>query len=677
MASPDLRETETSTPPRDGAIAELTVAAVAICAISLLLALLAGGSVVASVAPGLPDPGPLTRWGLPISTAGQDIAAALTLGLLLLTVVLLPSQRGALTAAAQSYLRATSWFALAWAALSAGTLIFTLSDLLGLPPSQVLDEELTSYAGSVGQGIALMVVILAATGVALFARVAQTATAALGVLGLGLLAQLPPLVAGHAASAANHSLAVTGLAVHVLAAIVWVGGLAALTYHALRASSEHVPVAVERFSRLALWAYVGVAVGGVAISAARLTSVTELFTTPYGWLIAVKSALFVVLGYLGWQHRRRTVPRIVEGTGRVLFARIAAVEVAIMAAVMGVAAALSQTEPPPVPTSPPGTAADILGFPMPPPISAQTILTLWRPDLFFILVVVVLGGLYAAGVVRLLRRGDHWPWGRTIAWFCGLLTIVATVLTGVGTYSMVLFSTHMIQHMVLSMMTPILLVLGAPMTLALRALHPARRRGDRGPREWLTLFLNSRFSRLVTHHVFATVLFIASTYALYFTPLFELLMSDHLGHVLMNTHFILAGFLYYWVIVGIDPAPRKVPYMLRIVLLLATMGFHAFFGIAIMMQSAPMGMAYYSQFDVPWLASIADDQYAGGGIAWAVGEIPTLMVLIALVGQWWRDEERTERRRERHSRRDGSDDADMDAYNAYLQALDRRARQQR
>lgn len=313
---------------------------------------------------------------------------------------------------------------------------------------------------------------------------------------------------------------------------------------------------------------------------------------------------------------------------------------------------------------------------MPPPISLDTLLTLWRPDLFFVLVVVVLGGLYAAGVVRLRRRGDDWPWTRSLAWAAGLLTIVVALLSGLGTYAMVLFSMHMIQHMVLSMLTPILLVLGAPVTLALRALKPAERRGDRGPREWLNAFLNSRYSKVITHPAVATSIFVISPYALYFTPLFPQLMSDHLGHLFMNVHFLLAGFLFYWIVVGVDPAPRKVPYLLRFVLLLLTMGMHAFFGISIMMQSEPLAMDYYGQFDVPWSDGQVDDQYMGGGIAWAVGEIPTLLVTMAMMVQWARDEERTERRRERHSKRDGSDDADMDAYNAYLQRLNERAKEQ-
>ncbi|RNL82138.1 cytochrome c oxidase assembly protein [Halostreptopolyspora alba] len=655
----------------------ISVAAVATGLIALIIALAAGGAVTARVIPGLPDAGPVTRWGLPLSKNAMDVAAALTIGLLLLAAFLLPNDNGTPSTQAVGYVRAASWAGLAWAAAAGATLVFRLSDTLGQPPLEVLGDQLSSYAGQSAQGIGLTVVILLATAVTLFGRTVVSVSGTIALLGIALAGVVPPALTGHSATAGSHELAITGLALHVLAICLWVGGLAAVTFHALRPRAEHATLAVRRFSRFALWAYIGVAIGGAASAVSRLYAVHELFTTPYGRIMLVKIALFGVLGYLGWLHRRSVVPRIAEVSGRARFARLAGGEIVTMAAVVGLSVALSRTAPPPPAESEVDPVTALLGFPMPPPIDAWSLLTLWRPDLLFIMVVVLLGGLYAAGVVRLVRRGDRWPWGRCVAWASGLLVIVAMVLSGFGTYAMVLFSTHMLQHMALSMMAPLLLVLGAPATLALRALKPARQRGDRGPREWLSAFLGSAFAHTVTHPAVATPLFVLSPYALYFTPLFQALMSDHLGHMLMNVHFLATGFLFYWTIVGVDPGPRKIPFLLRILLLLLTMGMHAFFGIAIMMQSEPIAPEYYAQLEIPWSSSVGEDQYTGGGIAWALGELPTLLVTIALVRQWARDEERAERRRQRHSRREGSDDADMDAYNAYLQQLDRQARGER
>lgn len=653
-----------------------------VCTVALGATLILGGSVFAQVIPGLPDAGEAVRWGMPIAKTVMDTAAVLTIGLLLMAVVLLASQKGRLSPQAAGYVRGSTWTALAWTLAAVATLYFQASEFLAKPMGQVTIDEVTAYAGSVSSGIGLMFVVLITTGIALFGRTATTATGGLWLLIASFVAVTPPALTGHSASSGAHELAVTGLALHLVSICAWVGGLAVVTYHAMRRDAQDPAVAAHRFSRLALWAYAGVAISGAASALARLYSLEDLFGTEYGLIIVVKVVLFGVLGVLGYAHRTRVLTRIDAAPAgkpgyafrRRSFLRLAGAEVLIMAAVIGVSVGLGRTAPPPPLESTVDPAAAILGFPIPPAMSLQNVLTLWRPDLFFIMLVAVAGFLYLGGVRRLVKRGDKWPFGRTVAFVLGLLTIVAVQLSGFATYAMIMFSMHMIQHMVLAMVTPILLVLGAPVTLALRALRPAETRGDRGPREWLNAFLNSRFSKLVTHPAVAAPIFVFSPYALYFTPLFPTLMNDHLGHLFMGVHFLVSGFLFYWVIVGIDPAPRKVPFLLRILLLLVAMGFHAFFGIAIMEQATPMAMQYYGQFEIPWMADQAADQYAGGGIAWALGEIPTVMVMLALVVQWSRDDERQERRRERHSRRGGSDDADMDDYNAYLAELDRRSR---
>ncbi|WP_397221220.1 cytochrome c oxidase assembly protein [Nocardiopsis lambiniae] len=675
----------TKSPDRTGAPRKVTrpvlaVLAAVLCLTGLTLTLILGGAAFPEIIPGLPDAGDAVRWGIPLSKLVMDVSAVLTIGTLLLAVVLLPSDKGRLSRQAIGYVHAATWGALVWAVAAVFALYFQASEFLARPIGQVSVDEVTAYAGSVSGGIALMFVILLTTGILLFGRTVAGATGALWLLLLALAATTPPALTGHSASSGAHELAVTGLAMHVIAISVWTGGLAAVTHHALRANGTGVEIAAARFSRLALWAYIGVAISGLASALARLESFDALVRTEYGMIILVKVVLFAVLGAFGYLHREFALKNLsgaVKGPAwparrRLLFLRIASVEILIMATVMGVSVGLGRTAPPPPLDSRVDPAALILGFPVPPPMDLVNLLTLWRPDLFFIMFVVVAGGLYAAGVTRLLRRGDAWPVGRTVSFAAGLLSVVAVQLSGYATYAMVLFSAHMIQHMVLAMLTPILLVLGAPVTLALRALRPARRRGDRGPREWLNLFLNSRYSKVVTHPAVATPLFVFSPYVLYFTPLFPALMNDHLGHLFMGVHFLVTGFLFYWVIVGVDPAPRKMPYLLRILLLLLAMGFHAFFGISIMMQSAPIAMDFYGRFEVPWSDGLAEDQYAGGGVAWALGEIPTLLVMLALVVQWSRDDEKEERRRERHARRGGSEDADLDAYNAYLAELDRR-----
>ena len=685
MASP--AQTNTSPPehtdaPGTGQIPLFATAAIALCLLGMGLTLILGGAAYPEVIPGLPDAGEAVRWGFPLAKVVMDSAAVLTIGLLIMAAVLLPSHRGQLTTQATGYVRTATWAALVWAVAAVSTLYFQTSEFLARPMGQVSLDEVTSYAGSVAGGVSLMVVVLITTGITLFGRTVGSATGALLLLVAALAATTPPALTGHSASAGAHELAMAGLTLHIVTICAWVGGLVAVVYHVMRRDAQAPVVAVNRFSHMALWVYIGVAISGAASALARLHSLEDLFLTEYGLIIVVKILLFAILGAFGYLHREHALKRLddtpqgSEGQTlrRGLFLRLAVVEALIMSAVVGISVALGRTAPPPPLDSEVDPAVAIFGFPVPPPMSVETLLTLWRPDLFFFLFVVVGAGIYLAGVTRLVRRGDSWPIGRTVAFLIGLLCLVVTQLSGFATYAAVLFSTHMLQHMALSMMIPILLVLGAPATLALRALKPARTRGDRGPREWITLLLNSRFAKFLTHPGFAVPMFVASPYLLYFTPMFETLMNDHLGHMFMNMHFLISGFLFYWIIIGIDPAPRKIPYLLRILLLLVVMGFHAFFGIAIMMQSSPIGLEFYNRFEVPWIDTLDSDQYAGGGIAWALGEIPTMLVTVALMFQWSRDEERQERRRVRHAGRGDSDDADMDAYNAYLAELDRRAR---
>ncbi|MFC7382767.1 cytochrome c oxidase assembly protein [Sphaerisporangium rhizosphaerae] len=650
----------------------LAVAGTCLALGALAVAMVVGGAATPRVIPGLPDEGLLTRWALPVSKLAMDTAGVLSVGLLLFAAALLPSDKGLLGASALTYVRAASWTGLLWAVAAASTLVFSLSETLGTPVGDVLGgDELTSFASQVPQGIALTLVVLFGTAIALFARGAITAGSAGGLLVLSLATLMPPALTGHSASAPNHGLATTSVALHLLVLAPWVGGLLLLCVHALR-RGPHLDLAAQRFSRAALWCFIGVGVSGLFSALSRLTSVGDLFTSSYGLIIMAKIVAFAALGVIGWWHRGRTLSALAAGRPGA-FTRLAGVEGLIMLVAVGLAVALSRTAPPPL-DLPVDRAFELLGYLVPPPISVTNLLTLWWFDLFFAVVAALLAGLYGAGAVRLARRGDHWPVGRTISWAIGVLLLVLVTQSGVARYAPVLFSVHMTEHMVLSMLVPIFLVLGAPVTLALRALKPAARRGDRGPREWITTILHSRFVKVVTHPAIATALFIVSTYALYFTPLFAAAMEEHLGHIAMTVHFLLSGTLFFWVIIGIDPAPTKLPYVGRLLLLFVTMPFHAFFGIALMNMGTPLAGEWYDQLGRTWGASGVADQSTGGAIAWAFGEIPTLIVLIALAFQWYRDDQRTARRADRRAdaraaKEGGTGDAELDAYNAYLSRL--------
>jgi cytochrome c oxidase assembly factor CtaG len=292
----------------------------------------------------------------------------------------------------------------------------------------------------------------------------------------------------------------------------------------------------------------------------------------------------------------------------------------------------------------------------------------WSTDPFFLVACLIALGLYGWGVVRLVRRGDRWPAGRTLAYVVGVLIVLLTMCTGLNDYGMVMFSVHMVQHMLISMLAPILILLGAPITLALRAL-PTAGRGRRGPRELLLMLLHSRYMRIITHPAFTIPLFIASLYALYFSPLFDFLMGSKTGHVAMMVHFLAVGVVFFWPIIGVDPGPHRPGHLMRMLELFAGMPFHAFFGIALMMASAPMVETFKNPPASLGIEALSD-QNAAGGIAWAFSEIPSVLVLIALLFQWYGSEQRQARRTDRAADRDG--DKELEAYNAYLASLNAR-----
>ncbi|MFF1396634.1 cytochrome c oxidase assembly protein [Streptomyces sp. NPDC058287] len=292
----------------------------------------------------------------------------------------------------------------------------------------------------------------------------------------------------------------------------------------------------------------------------------------------------------------------------------------------------------------------------------------WSADPFFLIGCLVALGLYGWGVVRLVRRGDSWPVGRTLSFVVGVLTVMLVMCTKLNDYGMVMFSVHMVQHMVISMLSPILLLMGAPITLALRAM-PVARRGAKGPRELLLMFLHSRYMRIITHPAFTIPLFIASLYALYFTPIFDTLMGSKVGHIGMMVHFLAVGLVFFWPIMGVDPGPHRPGYVMRMLELFAGMPFHAFFGIALMMASGPMIGTYEHPPASLGIDALAD-QTAAGGIAWAFSEVPSVLVLLALLFQWKKSEDRQARRKDRAADRDG--DQELAAYNAYLASLNTR-----
>ncbi|HEX8348078.1 MAG TPA: cytochrome c oxidase assembly protein [Actinoplanes sp.] len=276
----------------------------------------------------------------------------------------------------------------------------------------------------------------------------------------------------------------------------------------------------------------------------------------------------------------------------------------------------------------------------PPPFTVEEVFTELHLDSLMTVFLLVAAGVYLYGAYRLRIRGDHWPPGRTIAFLAGGLgSIAAVTITGVETYDTSLLSVHMVQHMVLTMVAPIFLALGAPVTLAVRTL-PA------GPRGLLLSVLHSRVARVLTFPLVAFGLFVANPFVLYFTGLYRVTLANPLAHELVHVHFILTGCLFFWPLLGLDPLPNRWPYPGRALLMLLSVPFHTVLGLTIMQSRTLLGGDWYPSLGLTW-SDPFDDQRVAGGILWAGGELVSITMLGILIVQWIRQSEREARRVDR------------------------------
>jgi putative copper resistance protein D len=459
---------------------------------------------------------------------------------------------------------------------------------------------------------------------------------------------------------------------HIIAAAAWLGGLILLVVVRPAMSRGQLQTTLLRYSSIALVAFIVVAVSGTVRASISLVDVQNLWSA-YGALVLVKVVALVAMGVLGAWYRRRLISRMADEPGSARFWGVITLELVFMGVASGVAAALARTPPPTEAALIGSSPAEVLtGAPLPPELTLERWFTAWNIDLLWALVVAFGLFFYLAGVWRLLRRGDSWPIHRTVLWCLGMFGVFWVTSGPINVYQDYLFSMHMIGHMLLSMAIPLMLVSGAPVSLAARAIRK-RDDGTRGGREWILWAVHNPIAKVLTNPYVAAGLFIGSLWAFYYTDLFRWSLYDHVGHIWMVAHFLVTGYLFVLSLIGIDPVPFRLAYPMRLLVLIAIMAMHAFFGIAIMMNSGLMVSEWFGAMGRTWGATPLEDQYVGGGVAWSVGEIPTLILAITVAIQWSRSDERHQKRRDRHVDRVG--DLELDAYNEELARLaDRDAR---
>jgi putative copper resistance protein D len=589
-----------------------------------------------------------------------------TIGLLLAIAFFLNDVEGKLGERAKALRNAVLIAALIWAITTGALIVATLANILGTDLSGALDPtSMRSFISQITLGKYMFAQLCLALLVASVVIRIRGVAGANALLLLSLASIIAPVFESHSASSGSHALAIGSLVVHVVAISLWVGGLVAITF----LKAEDRAIALPRFSALALWAAIAVSASGTANAWARLNFQSAL-NSEYARMVLLKILLTAALIFFGYLNRRQLKGSL-KLDGKQL-GRLLSVEVLIMAITTFVGAKLSTMQPPLRAESSvldPGLA--VAGIATPPPPNLWRLISLYDPDALMIGVLITAVALYIRGVIILTRRGDKWPVGRTVAFALGISAIDYATSGGLGVYAKFSFEYHMIAHMLLGMVAPIGIVLGAPITLALRTLPQGRTSEERGVRGTLIALLHSKPAAVFTNPVSALALFDGSLFVLYMTPLFGNLMQSHLGHLVMSVHFLLAGILFFHVIIGIDPNPRKVPHIVRIVILFAAMSIHAFFAIAVLSTTTLLDQGYFASLQTPWNLDLLADQRAGGSVAWAMGEIPILLALVATFIQWMRDDSRETKRIDRNEARLAAmgEPDELAQYNAYLSTL--------
>ena len=596
----------------------------------------------------------------PLAKGLMQLTGVLSIGLLIAIAFLDLDLKGKVLNS--SLIKKTRTLIYIWLAVTFIYILIQIAYLLEQPLSASFDlTVIRSYLTqtSIGKSYLVQMIGIALVLLIPLKKVISTYVALL----ISLVAITAPVFQSHGSTSGYHGLAIGALVVHVIALSFWVGGLFGLT----QLSKPNKLIALPRFSEIALWSAIAVVLTGAATAWTRLDSI-QAWQSKYGAVTLLKIFLAITLIGFGALHRRWIIKSDYPSVFRLVTA-----EILIMISTIFVGSWLSTINPPEREIiSSPGLL--ITGIEMPEPPTFSRVLLAYDADGLMLGLLIFAVAIYIKGVIILSRRGDKWPVGRTIAFALGISAIDFATSGGLGVYSRFAFSNHMLSHMVLGMIAPIGIVLGAPITLALRTLPIGRNEQERGIRGSFIALLHSKLSKIYTHPVVALAIFNGSLFGLYFTPLFGNLMQGHSGHFFMTIHFLLSGILFFQVLIGVDPMPRKVPHIVKVIIIFAAMSIHAFFSISVMSASTLLDNGYFALLERPWATDLLADQRAGGAIGWAMGEIPILLALLATFIQWTRQDKKEAARIDRAADRAAAmgEKDDLALYNQYLAELNRR-----
>lgn len=553
------------------------------------------------------------------------VSAALTIGGLVVGTVLIPARSdGTITPPASKAFGAAGAFGLLWAFAACVLIVVDAADTNGLSAMRGLSPEgLMTMIGASNLPKAWIITTLGAGVVGFTAAAARTWRAGLGLLIVAGLSVLPPIVSGHVAVNANHDFETDAAMFSGIAVAGWFGVVLIAGTHVrkwgLTASVR------TRMRRVVGWSLAVVVAGDLVVDVFELAGTNPLDSAT-GKLMIARMALLMLVCALQALQAPRPDAAVARFAGPL--------QVMLGFGYLGVTAAMARIPPPRYFTQDVSIQKTLLGYVVPDSPTVGTLIESWRVNILFTVLAVAAVVAYVVGV----RRVGRWPVARTISWIVGWALVVLVTSGGLGVYSPASFSMHMLTGTVLNMIAPLLLVLAAPITLALDAT--CERHPFAGGRQLLRSCLHSPMMRVLANPVVIYVIFIAAYFGLYLTPLFTNLMIFHWGHQLVRLFFLCLGFLFFLVVVGADESPKPLPPLGRLAFVFAMMPFHAVFAIVVMSTDTIIGYTYFKYLDPQWMTNLGADQFAGGVIDWIGGELSLVAVVIVLLIGWMRQERR-------------------------------------
>jgi putative copper resistance protein D len=275
----------------------------------------------------------------------------------------------------------------------------------------------------------------------------------------------------------------------------------------------------------------------------------------------------------------------------------------------------------------------VIAASVPDGFTPRDLATRWVLDPLVVLALVAAAWLYVAGLRRLRAQGRPFPRRWSTAWFAGLGALALALLSPVDAYADASLWVHMVQHLLLTLVAPPLLALGAPVTLALRASRPAARR------RWLLPVLRSRAVAIAANPVVGWALFVGAPFAIHFSPLFDLALRNGAVHALEHALWLGTALVYWWPIVGRDPMPHRMGYPARMLSMLLTMPATSFVALALYGASAALYPSY-AGLPEPWGSLALGSQRVAAVVMWLAGNLFMVGAMLVCAGAWKRDEER-------------------------------------